>query len=169
MMDYSLNQQWIVTPRQRYDLEMLLVGGFDQVGNEKHIRGGEVGKWQRYFTPAEVVKIESILNRFNISLQEFQLTNDKNFTLSWLADIEDNQKQDYQAEFFENQLLLSKSKLTLAKKTIKNKQIEIQVLQDKLEKQQASLSWRITLPLREIKLWLKNIKAKYARKIREFQ
>ncbi|OGT42926.1 MAG: adenylyltransferase [Gammaproteobacteria bacterium RIFCSPHIGHO2_12_FULL_37_34] len=30
-MDYSLNQQWIVTPRQRYDLEMLLVGGFDPV------------------------------------------------------------------------------------------------------------------------------------------
>src|SRR3990167_2377252 len=126
----------------------------DQIGNEKHLRGGEVGKWQRYFSIADIEKIEAILNSFDISLKEFTLwPND----YCWLSDMNGERKYIHQVDFFKQQMLILNAKMILAQSSLKNQEAEMSEIQTQLLNQQLSLSWRITFPLREINLWFKNI------------
>ncbi len=48
--------------------------GDDQTDpNVRHVRDGKVGKWKKYFTKDDLVKTESILNKFDISLEDFTI------------------------------------------------------------------------------------------------
>jgi hypothetical protein len=39
--------------------------------HESHMRGGQIGKWQNYFTQNDLMEIEKLFNSFKLSLNDF--------------------------------------------------------------------------------------------------
>lgn len=75
----------------------------DLVNGDRHIRGGEVGKWKKHLSQHELESIELALNAFDISLKDFILEEGKQaeVCLPWLTNFSSNK---YLSEFFVNQM-----------------------------------------------------------------
>lgn len=75
----------------------------DRLGNSKHINGGEIGKWKSRFSNNDLESIETGLNAFNISLADFDLS-DNESTLSQLPWLLELKNQRHKLVFFNYQL-----------------------------------------------------------------
>jgi hypothetical protein len=120
----------------------------DQLGDEKHIRDGAIGKWQNQFSQDELAAIEAALNIFDISLNDFKLVNQD--TGRKFTEIQSSTKQLFQAEFVKQQSFLSLTPITV---TMKRELAEAKSL---INSMKASHSWRITAPLRALVSMVKN-------------
>lgn len=114
----------------------------DQLGEGRHIRGGEIGKWQTQLNAQELEAIEIALNTFDISLNDFCLVKDESPTiiLPWLMDMKSKQ---YSHEFFQHQLNELGQQLISTREQLKQAKKHIQFTE-------SSKSWRLTAPFRTL-------------------
>jgi len=77
----------------------------DQKAGEKHIRGGEIGKWARHFSDVDLERIEAAFGLFGMSLREFELSGGRD--LSWLSSTPEATLQAHRITFLEQELTLA--------------------------------------------------------------
>ncbi len=105
----------------------------DQMSGGKHVHDSFIGAWRTHFSDDEIEAIESVMNLFNITLNEFTLHNPEaeSMNLKWLDDIEPIKKQRHQIAFLQQQMALAGAGIVAELTNI-----------------MSSRSWRVTAPLR---------------------
>jgi hypothetical protein len=99
-------------------LKRSIVG--DQIGEAKHVQDGEIGKWQKHFSKTELEKIESVFERFDITLKDFNLGGNLPIDA-----VEPLQKQVHQIAFFEQQLAWTGIEISALKHRLKKSEKHI--------------------------------------------
>jgi len=130
----------------------------DQIQGQRHIRGGDIGKWKTELLEDELEAIELTLNMFDISLKDFILVDEKLLLDQppWFANITSPKKY---AEIFAYQLseagqqlidLEQESKKLLECEYVTSLEKQLKQAQHEIKMYSNSKSWRMTAPLRRI-------------------
>lgn len=137
--------------------------GNDQFAGERHIRGGETGKWKSFFSEKELIAVEMALRSFKISLNDFILSDreSSHACLPWLSSIENEM---YKTEFFDYQLehASNMSEHNEYKREIGFLEKKIKLANENILLMTTSRSWKITAPLRVASNLFKRIRGRQA-------